>query len=63
MSHADVVPVVAANWSHPQFAAKLDGGYIQAPDDASASPANGEAWDAIARKSLPAIFPAPRSSR
>ncbi len=28
MSHADVVPVVAANWSHPPFAADLDGGYV-----------------------------------
>jgi len=30
MSHADVVPVVAANWSHPPFAADLADGYIWA---------------------------------
>src|SRR5580658_2145601 len=30
MSHADVVPAVAANWSHPPFGANLDGGYVWA---------------------------------
>ncbi len=30
MSHADVVPVAAANWSHPPFAADLDGGFVWA---------------------------------
>jgi acetylornithine deacetylase/succinyl-diaminopimelate desuccinylase-like protein len=28
MSHADVVPAVGANWSHPPFAAELAGGYV-----------------------------------
>jgi acetylornithine deacetylase/succinyl-diaminopimelate desuccinylase-like protein len=30
MSHADVVPAVAANWSHPPFAAELADGYVWA---------------------------------
>ncbi len=30
MSHADVVPAVAADWSHPPFSADLDGGYVWA---------------------------------
>ncbi len=30
MSHADVVPAVGANWSHPPFAAELSGGYVWA---------------------------------
>ncbi len=28
MSHADVVPAVGANWSHPPFAAELSEGYV-----------------------------------
>jgi acetylornithine deacetylase/succinyl-diaminopimelate desuccinylase-like protein len=28
LSHADVVPAVAANWSHPPFSADLAGGYV-----------------------------------
>jgi acetylornithine deacetylase/succinyl-diaminopimelate desuccinylase-like protein len=30
MSHADVVPAVAADWSHPPFSADLDDGYVWA---------------------------------
>jgi len=30
MSHADVVPAVAADWSHPPFSAELDDGYVWA---------------------------------
>ena len=30
MSHADVVPVAAANWTHPAFGAELNGGYVYA---------------------------------
>jgi acetylornithine deacetylase/succinyl-diaminopimelate desuccinylase-like protein len=30
MSHADVVPAVAANWSHPPFGADLSDGYVWA---------------------------------
>ena len=30
MSHADVVPAVAANWTHPPFGAELDDGYVWA---------------------------------
>jgi acetylornithine deacetylase/succinyl-diaminopimelate desuccinylase-like protein len=30
MSHADVVPAIASNWSHPPFAADLDDGYVWA---------------------------------
>ena len=30
MSHADVVPIAAANWTHPAFGAELSGGYVYA---------------------------------
>ncbi|HXW83185.1 MAG TPA: M20/M25/M40 family metallo-hydrolase [Candidatus Binataceae bacterium] len=30
LSHVDVVPAVAANWSHAPFSADLDGGYVWA---------------------------------
>src|SRR5271156_2172831 len=30
MSHADVVPAVRANWTHPPFSADLSGGYVWA---------------------------------
>jgi acetylornithine deacetylase/succinyl-diaminopimelate desuccinylase-like protein len=30
MSHADVVPAVGANWTHPPFSADLAGGYVWA---------------------------------
>jgi acetylornithine deacetylase/succinyl-diaminopimelate desuccinylase-like protein len=30
MSHADVVPAIASNWTHPPFSADLDGGFVWA---------------------------------
>src|SRR5208283_6181409 len=30
MSHADVVPAVGANWTHPPFGADMTGGYVWA---------------------------------